>query len=159
MRSRPDPETAPRLNERDKVIKQFQGVLTKAMDSTRRRRFYIITIAVFLIIILFAAVIIVYTEESYAKIEVTGTAHAYFVLSYDSTNTDHPASQNVTVEVLPHVDPDGLGVSRPAVQRVKLGYVRCQGASYGNRYDKPMTPQAGTVKVSPVLSAKYPGSA
>jgi preprotein translocase subunit SecY len=73
------------------------------MDPTRRK-FYIITIAVFLVIVLFATAIIVYTEDSYVKIEVTGTAHAYFVLSYDSTSATIPVSQNITVEVLPHVN-------------------------------------------------------
>jgi hypothetical protein len=68
------------------------------------RRFHVITIAAVLAVILIAAVILVYTEDSYVKIEITGTSHAYFVLSYDSTSVTIPSSQNWTVNVLPHVD-------------------------------------------------------
>jgi hypothetical protein len=127
------------------------------MESTRRR-FYIITIAVFLIIILFAAVIIVYTEDSYVKIEVTGTAHAYFVLSYDSTNATIPASQNVTVEVLPHVN---LTISAYPDSLYNVSSWNTSGAQVlrtGADTISLMTPQGGdTVKVSPVLSARSPG--
>jgi hypothetical protein len=128
------------------------------MDPNRRR-FYIITIAVFLIIILFATTIIVYTEDSYVKIEVTGTAHAYLVLSYDSTNATIPASQNITVEVLPHVN---LTISAYPDALYNVSSWNISGAQVlrmGDDTINLMTPQGGdTVKVSPVLSAKSPGS-
>ncbi|MDA4112475.1 MAG: hypothetical protein OK474_00300 [Thaumarchaeota archaeon] len=128
------------------------------MDSTRRR-FYIITIAVFLIIILFAAVIIVYTEDGYVKIEVTGTAHAYLVLSYDSTNATIPVSQNVTVEVLPHVNLTISAYPDPLYNVSGWNTSGAQVLRTGNDTITLMTPQGGdTVKVSPVLSAKSPGS-
>lgn len=73
------------------------------MDPTRRR-FYAITAAVLLAMFLIAGAILVYTEDSYVKIEVMGTSHAYFVLAYDSTNVTIPSSQNATVEVLPSVN-------------------------------------------------------
>jgi hypothetical protein len=128
------------------------------MDSTRRR-FYIITIVAFLIIILFATIIIVYTEDSYVKIEVTGTAHAYFVLSYDSTNATIPASQNVTVEVLPHVNLTISAYPDPLYNVSSWNTSGAQVLRTGTDTISLMTPQGGdTVKVSPVLSARSPGS-
>ena len=128
------------------------------MDSTRRR-FYIITIAVFLIIILFATIIIVYTEDSYVKIEVTGTTHAYFVLSYDSTNATIPASQNITVEVLPHVNLTISAYPDPLYNVSSWNISGAQILRMGNDTISLLTGQGGdTVKVSPVLSEKSPGS-
>jgi hypothetical protein len=131
---------------------------TKSMDT--RRKFYIITIAVFLIIIVFATAIIVYTEDSYVKIEVTGTAHAYFVLSYDSTNATIPASQNITVEVLPHVD---LTITAYPDHLYNVSSWNTSGAQVlrtGNDTITLLTGSGGdTVKVSPVLSEGSPGSA
>ena len=75
----------------------------KTVDPTRRR-FYAITAAILLAIFLIAGVMLVYTEDSYVKIEITGTNHAYFVLAYDSTNVTIPSSQNATVEVLPNAN-------------------------------------------------------
>lgn len=73
------------------------------MDPTRRK-FYTITVAVLLAIFLIAGAILVYTEDSYVKIEIAGTDHAYFVLAYDSTNVTISSSQNATVEVLPNAN-------------------------------------------------------
>ena len=128
----------------------------KSMDT--RRKFYIITIAVFLIIIVFTAAIILYTEDSYVKIEVTGTAHAYFVLSYDSTSAMIPVSQNITVEVLPHVN---LTISAYPDALYNVSSWNTSGAQVlrmGNDTISLMTPQGGdTVRVSPVLSERSPG--
>jgi hypothetical protein len=127
------------------------------MDT--RRKFYIITIAVFLIIIVFTAAIILYTEDSYVKIEVTGTAHAYFVLSYDSTSATIPVSQNITVEVLPHVNLTILAYPDALYSVSSWNTSGAQVLRMGNDTISLMTPQGGdTVRVSPVLSARSPGS-
>lgn len=73
--------------------------------SPKRRRFYtIITIVVLVAIVGSAALIVVYIDESYVRIEVVGTSDASFVVAYDSTSVTLSASENVTVEVLPHVN-------------------------------------------------------
>jgi hypothetical protein len=72
--------------------------------TSKRRRFYIITVVVLVTIIGSAALIVEYVDGSYVRIEVTGTSKASFVVSYDSTSVTLSASENATVEVLPHVN-------------------------------------------------------
>lgn len=128
------------------------------MDPTRRR-FYIITVAVFLTIILFAAIILVYTEDSYVKVEITGTSHAFFVLSYDSTNVTIPSAQNVTVEVLPHAN---VTISAHPDAPYDLLRWNTSGAKIlgtGNDTISLLTGQGGdTIQVSAVLVTKSSGS-
>ncbi|MGA2663856.1 MAG: hypothetical protein ABSF83_02830 [Nitrososphaerales archaeon] len=69
-----------------------------------RRRFYALTAAILLVVAVVAVAILVYTEDSYVKVEVTGTDAAYFTLSYDSTQATIPYSQNYTIEVLPNAN-------------------------------------------------------
>lgn len=72
--------------------------------ASKRRRFYIITVAVLVTIIGSAAFIVEYVDGSYVRIEVIGTSGASLVVSYDSTSVTLSASENATVEVLPHVN-------------------------------------------------------
>ena len=128
------------------------------MDQTRRR-FYAITIAVFLAIILFAAIIFVYTEDSYVKIEVTGTDHAYFVLSYDSTNVTIPSSENVTVEVLPHANVTIAAYPNATYSVSSWHTSGAQVLRTGNDTISLLTGQGGdTIKVSAALITKSSGS-
>jgi hypothetical protein len=124
-----------------------------------RRRFYIITIAVLLIIILFAAIIVVYTEDSYVKIEITGTNHTYFVLSYDSTSVTIPTSQNVTVEVLPHANVTISAHPDPQYDVINWSTSGAIVLETGNNTISLLTGQGGdTVNVSAVLVAKSSSS-
>jgi preprotein translocase subunit SecY len=131
----------------------------KQMEPTRRR-FYVITVAVLLAIFLFAAVILVYTEQSYVKIEVTGTNQAYFVLSYDSTNVTIPLSQNITVEVLPSAN---VTITAHPNATYSVSSWHTSGAEVlrtGNDTISLLTGQGGsTIQVSAVLVARFPGSA
>ena len=68
----------------------------------KRRRFYAITALILIAIIGSAIIIVAYEDESYVRIEVSGTANASFVVSYDSTSVTLSASESATVEVLPH---------------------------------------------------------
>jgi hypothetical protein len=72
--------------------------------TSKRRKFYTITVVVLAAIIGSAALIVVYVDDSYVRIEVSGTSKASFVVSYDSTSAPLTASENATVEVLPHVN-------------------------------------------------------
>jgi len=122
------------------------------------RRFHIITISVVLVIILLAAAILVYTEYSYVKIEVRGTSHAYFVLSYDSTNTTIPSSQNFTIEVLPHVDVTITAHPNATYQVLSWHASGAQIMQTGNDTISFMTDQGGnTIMISAVVSAESLG--
>jgi hypothetical protein len=120
-----------------------------------RRRFYIITAVVIAIIFLFAAILVVYTEDSYVKIEVTGTNEAYFVLAYDSTNVTIASSQTLTVEVLPNVN---VTITAYPNATYSLSNWRVSGAqvlSTGNDTVSLLTGKVGsTVQVTAVLVAK-----
>ena len=70
----------------------------------RRKRFYVITVVVLIAILGSAIFIVEYFDNSYVKIVVTGTSHSSFVISYDSTSVTLSASENATVEVLPHAN-------------------------------------------------------
>ena len=130
---------------------------TKSLVPTSRR-FHVITIAVVLAIILAAAVILVYTEDSYVKIEVTGTSHAYFVLSYDSTNVTIPSSQNVTVEVLPHVAVTIVAYPNATYQLLSWHTAGGQVISTENDSISIMTGNGGgTVAVSATLASEAQG--
>ena len=122
------------------------------------RRFHIITISVVLAIILLAAAILVYTEDSYVKVEVTGTSHAYFVLSYDSTSTTIPSSQNFTIEVLPHVDVTVTAYPSATYQILSWHTSGAQVTQTGNDTISFLTGQGGnTIMVSAVVSAESLG--
>ncbi len=122
------------------------------MDPTRRK-FYLTTIAVFVAIGLFVAASFVYTDYSFVGIEITGSSRAYFVLSYDSTNTTIHYSQNVTVDVLPHVD---VTIAAYLNSSVTLSSWRVSGAEVvgtGNDTVSLLTGQGGgTVKVTAILT-------
>lgn len=130
---------------------------TKSLIPTRRR-FHIITIAVVLAIILVAAVILVYTDDSYVKIEVIGTSHAYFVLSYDSTSLPIPSSQNVTVEVLPHVVLTIVAYPNATYQLMSWHISGAQVIQTQNDTISIMTGNGGdTVMVSAILASQASG--
>jgi hypothetical protein len=130
---------------------------TKSLVPTRRR-FHLITTAVVLAIILVAAVILVYTEDSYVKIEVTGTSHAYFVLSYDSTNVTIPSSQNETIEVLPHVDVTIMAYPNATYQLLSWHTAGGQVIQTENDTISIMTGNGGeTVMVSAILASEASG--
>ena len=120
-----------------------------------RRRFYVITVAVLLSIVILAAFIVAYTEDSYAKIEFTGSSHAYFVLSYDSTSVTIPSSQNVTVEVLPHAN---ITITAHPDASFTISSWITTGAQVlrtGNDTISLLTGQGGeTIRVAAVLLAK-----
>ncbi len=119
------------------------------------RRFHIITITVVLVIILIAAVILVYTEDSYVKIEVTGTSHAHFVLSYDSTSVTIPSSQNETVEVLPHVDVTIMAYPNATYQLLSWHASGGQVIQTENDTISIMTGNGGdTIMVSAILASE-----
>jgi hypothetical protein len=120
----------------------------------KRRRYYIITGSVFLAIFLFAAAITVYTDQSYVKIEVEGTPHAYFFVTYDSTNVTVPVSQNTTVVVLPHVNVTIIGHPDPAYVLSRWTTRGGQVLRTGNDSISIMTGGGGeTIAVSAVLLA------
>jgi hypothetical protein len=70
--------------------------------KARKRKFYIVTVLILVAVIGSAAVIVEYVDSSYVSIEVIGSSHASLALSYDSTSVTLSASENATVEVLPH---------------------------------------------------------
>ena len=72
--------------------------------TQNRRKFYIITGLVLITIIGTAIFIVAYMNYSYVKIEVVGSSSTSFVLAYDSISTPLSASENATVEVLPHAN-------------------------------------------------------
>lgn len=73
-------------------------------EPSRKRRFYVVTVVMLAAVIGSAALILAYVDSSYVRIEVAGNSHASFVLSYDSTSVTLSASENATVEVLPHAN-------------------------------------------------------
>jgi hypothetical protein len=120
-----------------------------------RRRFYIITVAVMTIIFLFAAILVVYTEDSYVKIEVTGTNEAYFVLAYDSTNVTIASSQGLTVEVLPNVNVTITAYPNATYSLSNWHVLGAQVLSTGNDTISLLTGKGGsTVQVTAALVTK-----
>lgn len=143
----------------DKVIKQVVRIGAESMDP-KRRRFYIITAVVFLTIILGTVVIVVYTEYSYVRIEVTGSDHAHFLLSYDSTSTPIPLSQNYTIEVLPHANVTIVAYPDASYVLSSWHTSGAQVLKTGNDTIDFLTGQGGeTITVSAILLAKPQGSA
>jgi beta-lactamase superfamily II metal-dependent hydrolase len=72
--------------------------------TSKRRLFYTITAVVIVAILGTAVFIVVYLDDSYVKIEVTGTSNTSLVLSYDSTKLTLSPSEDATVEVLPYAN-------------------------------------------------------
>jgi beta-lactamase superfamily II metal-dependent hydrolase len=71
---------------------------------SKRRLFYTITAVVFIAILGTAVFIVMYLDDSYVKIEVSGTSNTSLVVSYDSTKLTLSPSENATIEVLPHAN-------------------------------------------------------
>ena len=124
------------------------------MEPTRRR-FYALTVVILLAIAVAAVAILVYTEESYVKVEVTGTDAAYFTLSYDSAQATIPYSQNYTIEVLPHANVTLLAHPNATYAVLRWETSGADVLRTGNDTINFLTGAGGsTIHVSAVLSAK-----
>jgi hypothetical protein len=125
------------------------------MDTNRRKKFYLVTIGVFAAMLLFVAAVFIYTDYSYVGVKITGSSDAYFVLSYDSTNTTIPFSQNFTVDVLPHADVTVAAFPNSTVTLSSWKVAGAQVLSTGNDTVTFLTGQGGsTIRVTAVLVAR-----
>jgi hypothetical protein len=120
----------------------------------KRRKFYLVTIGVFVVIALFVAANFIYEDFSYVGVKITGSRDAYFVLSYDSTNTTIGFSQSVTVEVLPHADVTVAAFPNSTFTLSGWSVSGAQVLNTGNDSVTFLTGQGGsTVRIAAVLLA------